>query len=223
MIGGVILVGGAINVDTLCRIDDTFCMQGVTTTKKVASRLGVSQRQVQRLSTARIGGSYVITDRQMIALSRARFTGRRWSTRTVEAALDLLAGKRAAELTASERSRLRRRLREADLGAVCAQILQDRVQLRTATKAASSASLSIGEELGLSGEGGVDVLVTENPVSESRKRRLALDANGNVIVITGRQEHRKLLEAMALFTYGDSRANDAARAWLDQCRRGETS
>lgn len=193
-------------------------MYGYSTTKEAADRIGVSQRQLQRFGVERVGASYVIPDRQLLALKRSRATGRRWAVRTVLASLDLLSGGEAPYMTTSERSRLKRRLREMDLGALCGQILQNRVELRRSSSAAAPPAASILGELGLAGSGGTGVLVAEDAASEARLQRLSKDPNGNVVTVTGQRQHRKLLEAAAFVVYGDSRESRAARAWLDHAR-----
>lgn len=79
---------------------------------------GVSPRTAQRalaggmLGMARIIGRQATTDDLAVqAWNRTRSSGRKWSGRTLDAAIDLLSGGRGEAVSASERSRLRSALR----------------------------------------------------------------------------------------------------------------
>lgn len=92
------------------------------TLTQAAQELGVSVREAQRLARAeqlqvvrRIGRSMLVDDGSVMARSRSQPSrGRRWSAETVWAALELLDTGATLRLSASSRSRLKRRLGEMD-------------------------------------------------------------------------------------------------------------
>jgi hypothetical protein len=72
----------------------------------------------------------------------------------------------------------------------------------------------LASELGLSGGGGLGVLVAQDANRAARKARLGLDDAGDIAVVEGEETHRKVLEALAMYAYGDSRESSAASHWL---------
>lgn len=137
------------------------------------------------------------------------------------AALDLLATGETSELTntalsSSERSRLKHRIRSVDVGTLAGQILRGRVSLRRAAsdEAKSRFVPLLASELGLSAGDGLGVLVAQDASRAARRARLGLDDSGNIAVIEGDEVHRKALEALVLYMYGDARECSAATQWI---------
>lgn len=104
-------------IDRKRRSCDDFCME--LTVADAAQITGVSLRTVQRalgdgrLGMARVLGRQVTTDDLAVkAWVRTTSRGRKWSSRTLEAAIDLLSGGQGDSVSSSERSRLRAALRE---------------------------------------------------------------------------------------------------------------
>ncbi len=196
-------------------------------TSQAASELGVSARQVRRsaasgrLVATKCGASHAFSQRQVQALERTAHRGRNWTDTVQNAALDLLAtGKTSdlanAALSSTERSRLKQRIRSSDVGALAGQILRGRVSLRRAVsdEAKSRFVAALASELGLSAGGGLGVLVAQDAHRAARRARLGLDDAGDIAVVEGDEEHSKVLEALALYTYGDARECSAATEWL---------
>lgn len=198
-----------------------------STTAETAQTLGISTRQVRQLArqgsiaASRHGRSYFISHKEVTALQRTKHRGRSWSGETSLAALDLLTLGSTSRLgAATERSRLKARLRLVDVGTLAGQILRGRVTLRRCeSERRSSFNPSIATELGLAGVG-LGILVAENSNIEARRNGLWKDDDGNVVVVEGLDRHRKVLEALAVFAYGDSREEVAAAGWL-QHRMGQ--
>lgn len=196
-------------------------------TSQAASELGVSARQVRRsAASGRIvatkhGASHAFSQRQVQALERTAHRGRNWTDEVQKAALDLLATGKTSDLTntalsSTERSRLKQRIRTVDVGTLAGQILRGRVSLRRAVsdEAKSRFVAGLAGELGLSVGGGLGVLVAQDASRAARRGRLGLDDAGDIAVIEGDEAHRKALEALALYTYGDARESSAASQWL---------
>ncbi|HEV7949043.1 MAG TPA: hypothetical protein VGP24_04670 [Glaciihabitans sp.] len=196
-------------------------------TSQAASELGVTARQVRRsAATGRIvatkyGASHAFSQRQIQALERTAHRGRNWTDTTQKAALDLLAtGKNSdltnAALSSTERSRLKQRIRTMDVGALAGQVLRGRVSLRRAAsdEAKRRFVAALASELGLSAGGGLGVLVAQDANRAARRARLGLDDAGDIAVVEGDEVHRKALEALALYMYGDARECSAASQWL---------
>lgn len=191
-------------------------------TTQAAKELGVSARQVRRAAVSgrivatRHGASHAFSQRQVQALERTVHRGRNWTETAQQAALDLLATGETTELTGTERSRLKSRIRVAGVGTLAGQILRGRVSLRRAVSDESKSrfvSVLTGE-LGLSAGGGLGVLVAKDATREARKARLGLDDSGDIAVIEGDEKHRSVLEALALYVYGDARESSAAAGWI---------
>lgn len=192
------------------------------TTAEAAKQLGLSQRHIRRavaggkMPSEKYGRAYVIPARQIQVMQRTEHKGRAWLPNTQEAALDLLSSGHTNQLSGSQNSRLRRRLKTLSIQALVNQILRGRAELRSATTSTDSdaRSLSIVRELGLSAQGGLGVLVAKNARVEARRQRLVVDGDGDVAVVEGLQHHRAILEAMALFAFGNAREHAAAARWL---------
>jgi hypothetical protein len=196
-------------------------------TSQTAAELGISARQVRRSAASgrvvatKYGAAHVFSQRQVQALERTTHRGRNWTDTVQTAALDLLAsGKTSdssnAELSSTERSRLKQRIRTIDVGALAGQVLRGRVSLRRAAsdEAKSRFVAALTSELGLSPGGGLGVLVAQDASRAARRARLGLDDSGDIAVVEGNEEHRKALEALVLYMYGDARECAAATEWL---------
>lgn len=189
---------------------------------EAAIELGVSARHVRRqaasgrVQSRRYGNVHVIAERQLQVLQRTAHRGRPWSDRAKLAALDLLATGATPELSGSERSRLKQRLRTVRANVIAGQLLPGRTSLRSGANTTNPAQYvpSIVSELGLSPRGGLGVLIAANSSLAARRARLGVDDEGNVVAIDGDERHSPVLEALALYAYGDARENAAASAWL---------
>jgi len=196
-------------------------------TSQAAAELGVSARQVRRAAAngrivaSKAGAAHSFSQRQIQALERTAHRGRDWSIATQNAALDLLATGATAELSSTERSRLKQRLRSIEVSALAGQILRGRVSLRRAAndEIKQNFGAQLTPELGLSARGGLAVLVAENVTRQARNLRLGLDDSGDIAAVEGTEAHRRVLEALALYAYGDARENSAAAAWLTSAQK----
>lgn len=197
------------------------------TSAEAAQELTVSARQVRRaidsgrLASTRVGHAHLLSSRAVHAHARTTHRGRPWALRTQEAALDLLSSGVTQAHTGTELSRLKRRIRGMSISALSGQILSERVSLRRRTQRVSDARypVSIASDLGLSGAGGLGVLVAEHASHVARRARLALDDSGDIAVVEGQQNHRHILEALTLFAWGNAREHTAAEAWLVEQQR----
>ena len=189
-------------------------------TSQAAAELGITPRQMRRAAVSgrivsgKTGAAHAFAPRQVQALERTAHRGRDWSPSTQLAALDLLVWGKTRELTSTERSRLKRRIRDG-------QVLRGRVTLRRAasgeTKSRFGSALS--SELGLAAGGGLGVLVAKDAARDARRARLGLDDSGDIAVIEGYEAHRKVLEALALYMYGDARESAAAATWISAAQK----
>lgn len=192
------------------------------TSSEAARELGVSARQIRRHARSgrvmvdRLGDSAVISPIQIRMMSRTTHRGRAWNEDTQAAALDILALGNTDRLQGSARSRLKHRIRSIEVGALAGQILRGHTTLRSRTRTDGNQSLTpaLVAALGLSAEGGIGVLIAQDSGRAARKARLALDPAGDIVVIDGAREHTTVLEALALFAYGDTRESIAARHWI---------
>lgn len=197
------------------------------TVSQAAQQAGISARQVRRaieegiLSADRVGASYIIQSRQLQAFSRINHRGRNWSAETQNAALSLLSGTSVEGLDSTEKSRLKKRIATMELQALVGQIMRKRCSLRRAANSATRDNIEVAvlPELGLSARGGNAVFVAENASSRARELRLAQDSTGDIVVVEGTRAHRKVLEACALYIFGDVREHSAAQTWLEELRR----
>ena len=198
------------------------------TVTQATHQLGISDRQIRRaieegaLSAERVGASYIIHPRQLQAFSRINHRGRNWTQATQNAALSLLSGTSVQGLNSTEKSRLKKRIKTMELRALIGQIMREKYSLRKAATSSTNQEdldLAVLSELGLSARGGNRVLVAENATSRARELRLAKDSTGDIVVVEGTQEQRKVLEACALYIFGDVREHSAAQTWLEELRR----
>lgn len=196
-------------------------------TSQAAAELGVSARQMRRAAASgrmvatKHGTAHAFSQRQVQARERTTHRGRDWTDTVQKAALDLLATGKTSELSSTERSRLKQRIRSSEIGALAGQILRDRVSLRRASSGeVKSRFIPVSaSELGLSGGGGLGVLVAKDASRVARRARLGLDDSGDIVVVEGDEDHRKVLEALALYAYGDSRECSAAAHWIAAARK----
>lgn len=191
------------NIDRYSPTWDHICMY--LSTSQAATELGVTARQVRRavvsgrIVATKYGTSHAISQRQVQALERTAHRGRNWTDAVQKAALDLLATGKTPELSSTERSRLKNRIRSLDVGALAGQILRGRVSLRrAASDEVTRRFVSVlASELGLSAGGGLGVLVTHDASRAARRSRLGLDDSGDIAVVEGDEVHRRVLEALA--------------------------
>lgn len=197
------------------------------TVSQAAHHTGISARQVRRaieenvLVADRVGASYIIQSRQLQVFSRINHRGRNWTAETQAAALSLLSGTSVEGLDSTEKSRLKKRIATMELQALVGQIMRKRYSLRRAANSATRDNIEVAvlPELGLSARGGNAVFVAENASSRARELRLAQDSTGDIVVVEGTRAHRKVLEACALYIFGDVREHSAAQTWLEEIRR----
>lgn len=191
-------------------------------TSQAAVELGISPRQLRRTVVAgrivatKYGTSHAFSPRQLQAFERTAHRGRNWTDPACRAALDLLATGETSELIGTERSRLKQRLRNSDVGSLAGQILRGRVSLRRAASPETRRSYvsALVGELGLSAGGGLGIVIARDADRVARKARLGLDDSGDVAVVEGEEVHRRVLEALALYVYGDARESSAAAQWI---------
>lgn len=191
-------------------------------TSQAAAELGLSARQVRRAAASgrmvatTHGASHSFSQQQVRALARTTYRGRNWTESVQKAALDLLASGQTEELSSTERSRLKQRLRNADIGVLAGQLLRGRVSVRRAASDEVKGRFvpALASDLGLSNAGGLGVLVAEDAARVARRARLGLDDSGDIVVVEGREAHRLVLEALALYAYGDARESSAAAQWI---------
>ena len=201
-------------------------------TSQAAIELGVTARQVRRaavsgrISATKYGAAHAFSQRQVLALERTAHRGRGWSAAAQQASLELLATGKTSELTnkaltSTARSRLKLRIRDAEVGALTGQILRGRVSLRRAAneKTKSDFASSLVGELGLSSSGGLAILISKDATRAARKLRLGLDDSGDIAVIEGDGAHRRVLEALALYMYGNARESSAAAGWIASAQK----
>lgn len=201
-------------------------------TSEAASELRISARQVRRtvasgrVVAAKYGAAHALSHRQVQALERTAHRGRNWTDAVQRAALDLLATGKTSELSnaalsSSERSRLKQRLRSLGAGALAGQLLRGRVSLRRAAsdEAKSRFVPALASELGLSTRGGLCILVAPDASRVARRAHLGLDDSGDIAVVEGDEAHRRALEALALYVYGDARECSAASEWITSAQK----
>jgi excisionase family DNA binding protein len=194
-------------------------------TAEAAEQLGVSARHVRRsaakgqLSASRLGRAYGISALEARAQGRTAHRGRPWSQATRTAALDLLGAGTTEALSGTQLSRLKRRIREADTGALVGNLLGKSVTLRRAPDAESQARHlpAVARDLGLGHAGRLAVVVSEDGTRLARTLRMARDSSGDVVFVDGLDRHSTVLQVLVLFAYGASREHAAARDWL--CER----
>jgi hypothetical protein len=186
-----------------------------TATAAAASQLGVSQRQVQRLArngrlvSREIAGRTIVAGRSVVAMSRSSARGRRWEEHTVAAACDLLESRSTERISGSQRSRLRSRLRTIPLTELAYQVLGGRVTLWRSANREQSTTDRRADGLSSTGER-LDVKVTHNAATLTRRLRMIEDADGDTIVVELETEARGVVEDIVLYAYGDVRTSSAA-------------
>ncbi|QPZ37494.1 hypothetical protein [Paramicrobacterium chengjingii] len=195
-------------------------------TEQAAKELGVTARQVRRAASTgavkatRFGSSHSVSARQVQVLARTRHRGRNWSDTTRNSALDLLVSGTTNALRGSELSRMKHRIRTANVGALAGQILRDRVSLRRASGVTRGRSFmpKLLAELGLSSGGGLGILVTNDAHRVAKQNRLALDDSGDIVIVEGNDKHASALEVFALYAFGDTRESSAAEQWIKRAQ-----
>ena len=111
---------------------------------------------------------------------------------------------------------MKQRIRDAEVGALTGQILRGRVSLRRAAndKTRSDLVSLLAEELGLYSNGGLAVLIAKDATRAAGRLRLGLDDSGTIAVVEGDDLHRRVLEALALYMFGNARESLAAAGWI---------
>jgi hypothetical protein len=191
-------------------------------TAQAAKELGVTPRQMRRavasgrIIATRHGLNHAFSQRQIVALERTTHRGRSWTGTVQKAALDLLATGKTTELSSTERSRLKSRIRTVDVAVLAGQILRGRVTLRRAASSEGKSRFvaSLLNELGLSAAGGLGILFAKDAHHAARRAHLGLDDSGDIAVVEGEEAHRKVLEALTFYVYGDARESSAAARWI---------
>lgn len=180
-----------------------------------STELGVSQRQIQRLSNTgrlagrNIAGRKLISGRSVVAASRSTGRGRYWSDRTVAASAELLTTGNTDQLSGSELSRHRSRLKKASVAELSYQLLSGRVTLWRATSATNQTDFV--EANGLSATGrSLDVKVTASSRLYARRHRLVEDSEGDVALVELATDEPDAVAEIALYAYGDIRTSASA-------------
>jgi hypothetical protein len=185
-------------------------------TRVASSQLGVSQRQVQRLTQSgrvvsrTIAGRKVLAGRSLVAVSRSAARGRLWDDRTVAAAAELLESGKTERMSGSQRSRLRGRLRTISIAELAYHFLGARVTLWRSTRPATSADSRFADGLSTTGEG-LDVKVTHNAAATARKSRLLEDSDGETLLVELDTDAPAIAQDIVLYAYGDERTSSAAK------------
>lgn len=162
-------------------------------TAEAADRLGVSTRQIQHLvargDLSQVARGFVdaaSVDRLLAVRQGSR--RRAWSEETAWGAIALLSGMDAVWLGESQRSRLRKRLREMTVEELVAQCRNRAVTRRYAghpsavgrVRAATLSTHIAGRRLGLADAAGVDAYVAADRLDEVvESHALVLDAAGS--------------------------------------------
>ena len=215
-------------VDTTMRISEDICME--MTVAQVARQHARTDRFVQQalrsgaLSGHRaFGRATSVDDVAVHAWSRALGRGRRWTEQVREAALDLLSTGRTDRLSASERSRLRSRLRAMSatdmahaaggLGAWARYRGKPPIGLvRVGPSAANTGELGI-----VSGQGWLTFLQTDDLDRFEIDHDVILDADGNLGVIErSTVDDRTARILLDTYLLGDVRQSAAAAAELER-------
>lgn len=189
-------------------------------TREAAAQLGVSQRQVQRLAqSGRIvsrdfAGRKVIAGGSVVAASRTMERGRRWGEQTVAAAAELLERGTTEQITGSQRSRLRARIRTITAAELAYHALGDRVTIWRRTGRASAPSETATDGFTTTGDH-LDINVTQNAAALARRQRLLEDTDGNTLLIEIDTDAPAVVKDIVLFAYGDTRTSSAARARIE--------
>lgn len=211
-------------------------------TVAMASReLGVSARTVQQMIergslcvVGTAGRAQVLDELSVQAVGRARGKGRRWSRRTLRAALDILDGGRGEDVSASERSRLRATLRAGSVEDVVhsaavwkrryrmRQTRGRREDLQASLRAAGPSRLADGDIAAafglmprkswmLTGY----VMIADDLI---RRFGLVFDADGDVALLEVDEipSDSMARTAVDLVLWGSAREYSAGREWLSE-------
>ncbi len=216
------------NVDTTIRISENMCME--MTVAQVARQHARTDRFVQQalrsgaLSGHRaFGRATSVDDVAVQAWSRALGRGRRWTAQVREAALDLLSTGRTDQLSASERSRLRSRLRAMSatdmahaaggLGTWARYRGTSGIGLvRIGPSAADTGELGI-----VQGQGWLTFLQTDDLDRFEIDQDVILDADGNIGVVERlKVDDRTARILLDTYLLGDARQSAAAAAELER-------
>lgn len=185
-------------------------------TRVAASQLGLSQRQVQRLTQSgrvvsrTIAGRKVVAGRSLVAVSRSTARGRHWDDRTVAAAAELLESGTTERISGSQRSRLRGRLRTISIAELAYHLLGDRVTFWRSTRPATGSNSRFTDGLSTTGER-LDVRVTPHAAVTARKSRLLEDADGETLLVELDTDAPDVVAEIVLYAYGDERTSSAAK------------
>ena len=215
-------------VDTTIRISEDMCME--MTVAQVARQHARTDRFVQQaLRSGALPGHRVlgrttsVDDVAVQAWSRALGRGRRWTDRVREAALDLLSTGRTDRLSASERSRLRSRLRgmsatdiahaAGGMGAWARYRGKSPIGLvRIGPSAANTGELGI-----VPGQGWLTFVQTDDLDRFEIDQDVNLDADGNLgVVERSRVDDRTARILLDTYLLGDARQSAAAAAELQR-------
>lgn len=204
---------------------DVICME--ITVADAARTAGVSPRTAQRaLSDGRLGMARTIgrqtttDDLATLAWIRTTSPGRRWSTKTLDAAIDLLSGGDGQSLSSSERSRLRSALREMDARHIASSVwIGTWARYRTlgsvtveliGPSAADMSALGIVD--GQSWVRFADVLDLDR--FEGTQPVIA-DPDGDLVVLERPHDARSARIMVDTFVLGDARESSAAAHQLE--------
>lgn len=146
----------------------------------------------------------------MLAASRSRGRGRRWTPETVRAALELLASGTTDRVQGSTLSRLRSRLRASDAQELAYHVIADRATLWRALRREDARAAE------LSGTGAaIAVGITSDAVRYARRERFVQDLDGQTVLLELDTDATEAAEAIVLYAYGDERTSSAARSRIE--------
>lgn len=150
-------------------------------------------------------GTAGVYEAQLFAMRRLDVGGERWSAEELDVALDAISGSAGSTAAA---------LRSVSLSRIAGQALVGRASFYLAGVAEQRAiGSAVAEDMGLGGYG-LSVIVSADASRDAEAFGLTKDIEGNVVAVDGRDEHRAVLEALALYAYGDTREQSAAERWL---------
>ena len=206
-----------------------MCME--LTVAQVARQHARSDRFVQQalrlgaLSGHRVLGRVTSVDDVAVQVwSRALGRGRRWTDQVREAALDLLSTGHTDRLSASERSRLRSRLRRMSAtdmahaaGGLGSSWARYRGKARTGLVRIGPSAAGRGELGIVPGEGWLTFVQTDDLDRFEIDEDVILDADGNVGVIERATVDDRIARILLdTFLLGDARQSAAAAAELER-------
>ena len=164
------------------------------------------------LKTSLRDGELVVSETELFAFERMAVNEERWSSQTQSAARDALTGFARSEPIHDRAASV---LDGTTPEVLAGQVLIGRTSFWRADR---EQQLQIGSCIAdamMLGGIGLSVLVAKSARFEARA--LGLDdvsQHVNVIGVSGARRHRRALEAITLFVYGNYREHDAARTWL---------